>query len=79
MAHCQVPNRETVARFANFDARYKALQDPHLSIHSQNNQNTVEIRSMEPCHYDMNVSVSNFCKENLGQFNSKSNLNSPHA
>ena len=32
MTHSQVPDREAVARLAFLDARYKGVQDPHLSI-----------------------------------------------
>ena len=53
MAHRQVPNREAIARFACLDAGYKAVQNPHLSIQSQNNQNTSQISPIQTCHLDM--------------------------
>ena len=54
MAHRQVPNREAIARFACLDAGYKAVQNPHLPIQSQNNQNTSQISApIQPCHLDM--------------------------
>ena len=73
MTHSQVPDREAVARFACLDACYKGVQDPHLEILKPNNPNgSSQLNETQPCHSDMDLSISNLFKENRGKCNSKS-------
>ena len=72
MTHSQVPDREAVARFACLDAGYKGVQDPHLEMLKPNNPNgSSQLNETQPCHSDMDLSISNLCKI-WGKFYSKS-------